>query len=159
MVEVKPLNLTNESTTPTNPLAVTQPAGRQAKKKLVMWLGIVILLGIGSGWGLSLIKQPQGVKQLSRTMENGGTPGSTYGVQDEAAFKDIAEGELTSGGIDGEGSHHLVREGGESQYVYLTSSIIDLDQFTGKKVKVWGQTFEAQTAGWLMDVGRLEILE
>ena len=63
------------------------------------------------------------------------------------------------GGVDGEGSHHLVRPGGESQNVYLTSSIIDLDQFVGRSVKIWGATFEAQQAGWLMDVGRLQVLE
>ncbi|MFH0942647.1 MAG: hypothetical protein V1810_00555 [Candidatus Beckwithbacteria bacterium] len=164
MVEVKPLNLSSETATPTptviKPTAPinSQPVGN-GKKKLVAWLGFIIILGIGSGYGLSKIQQPKGVKELSRTIENGAEPGSTYGVQDEAAFSDTAEGEMTSGGIDGEGSHHLIRDGGESQYVYLTSSIIDLDQFVGKKVKVWGQTFEAQKAGWLMDVGRLEILE
>jgi len=156
MVEVKPLNLSDE---PTATPVVSKPASGKSKKKLIIWLGVVVLLGVGSGYGLSKAKKSTDVTQLSRTAENGGTVGTSYGVQDEAAFKDIAEGEMTSGGIDGEGSHHLVREGGESQYVYLTSSIIDLDQFVGKKVKVWGQTFEAQKAGWLMDVGRLEILE
>lgn len=157
MVEVKPLNLSNEPTVAATTPA-TKPGGSKSKKKLFLWLGVIILLGVGSGYGLSLTKKTTDVTQLSRTVENGGTVGTSYGVQDEAAFKDVAEGEMTSGGIDGEGSHHLVREGGESQYVYLTSSIIDLDQFVGKKVKVWGQTFEAQKAGWLMDVGRLEIL-
>ena len=37
----------------------------------------------------------------------------------------------------------------------LTSVNIDLD----KKVKVWGETNTAQEAGWLMDVGKLELLE
>ena len=171
MVEVKPLDLSNDASTPSKPTNVTPPSigmkqttssdnqlTGKGKKKLVAWLGLIIILGIGTGYGLSLIRQPKGVKELSRTIENGAEPGTSYGVQDETAFSDLAEGEIASGGIDGEGSHHLIREGGESQYVYLTSSIIDLDQFVGKKVKVWGQTFEAQKAGWLMDVGRLEIL-
>ena len=29
----------------------------------------------------------------------------------------------------------------------------------GKKIKVWGQTQTAQYAGWLMDVGRVEVAE
>ena len=27
------------------------------------------------------------------------------------------------------------------------------------KVKVWGETFKGQTAGWLMDVGRVQVVE
>jgi hypothetical protein len=53
----------------------------------------------------------------------------------------------------------LERAGGPSQDVYLTSSTISFDEYVGKKVKVWGETFSAKTAGWLMDVGRLELLE
>jgi len=37
--------------------------------------------------------------------------------------------------------------------------VIDLEKFVGRKVKVWGQTFAAQKAGWLMDVGKLKVLE
>jgi hypothetical protein len=42
--------------------------------------------------------------------------------------------------------------------VYLTSSTVDLSPFVGKKVRVWGQTFTGQKAGWLMDVGLVEVL-
>ena len=31
--------------------------------------------------------------------------------------------------------------------------------YIDKKIKVWGQTQTAQYAGWLMDVGRVEVLE
>ncbi|MDO8269715.1 MAG: hypothetical protein Q7T54_03530, partial [Candidatus Levybacteria bacterium] len=62
------------------------------------------------------------------------------------------------GGIDGEGEYHLERPGGDSQNVYMSSSTVDLAQFTGRKVKVWGQTNSAQKAGWLMDVGKVEVL-
>ena len=81
------------------------------------------------------------------------------GAQDEKTFKDSTEGLLQEGGIDGEGSHHLERPGGPSQTVYLTSSTIALSDYVGKKVKIWGETFAAQKAGWFMDVGRLELLE
>jgi hypothetical protein len=52
-----------------------------------------------------------------------------------------------------------VREGGPSQTAYLVSSVIDLDSYAGKKVKVWGETFAAKKVSWLMDVGKIEILE
>ena len=152
MDEVKPLNLN----------ADFKPQ-KKVKGKTWLWFLVIILLGIGSGYGLFRLKQggiTTPVKFLSRTATSETmTKGTSFGVQDEKNFPDTAEGQLTQGGIDGEGSHHLVREGGESQNVYLTSSIIDLDQFVGQQVKVWGQTFQAQKAGWLMDVGRLEIQE
>lgn len=80
------------------------------------------------------------------------------GSTNTKVFKDSAEGILEKGGIDGEGTHHLVRkEGHPDQNAYLISSVIDLDKFVGKKVKVWGETFKGEKAGWLMDVGKLEI--
>jgi len=46
---------------------------------------------------------------------------------------------IQKGGSDSEGTHQLIRDGGPSQTVYLVSSVVDMDQFVGKKVKVWGQ--------------------
>ena len=90
----------------------------------------------------------------------GGGAGSNSGSSDAPkTAKDQAEGVLKEGGIDGEGAYHLERPGGESQNVYLTSSIIDLSEYIDRKVKVWGETNAAKSAGWLMDVGRLQILE
>ena len=85
------------------------------------------------------------------------TGGKTVGVVDKKTFKDSASGTLRAGGIDGEGSFHLERPGGDSQNVYLTSTTVDLSPFVGKKVTVWGQTYTGNTAGWLMDVGLVEI--
>lgn len=82
----------------------------------------------------------------------------TAGIKDTKTFPDQAEGVLREGGFEGEGSYHLERPGGKSQNAYLTSSTIDLSEFTGQKVKVWGATFRASKAGWLMDVGYLEVL-
>lgn len=82
----------------------------------------------------------------------------TAGTKDEKKFPDTAEGTLKKGGIEGEGNFHIERKGGESQNVYVTSSIVDLSLYVGKKVKVMGQTFEGEKAGWLMDVGYIEIL-
>jgi len=85
--------------------------------------------------------------------------GQVFGSNDEKTFRDHAVGILKRGGIDGEGSHHLVRPGGPSKNVYLTSSVVDLDLFEGAKVEIWGETFGAKKAGWLMDVGRVKVLE
>jgi len=117
--------------------------------------------GIASGYFLSLkqVKNKPAKKAISRNIgDKAITKGMVVGVSDEKTFKDLAEGKLEKGGIDGEGSHHLTRPGGDSQTVYLTSSLIDLDKFVGRKVKIWGETFSAKKAGWLMDVGRLEVL-
>lgn len=85
--------------------------------------------------------------------------GTILGSEDTKTFKDTAEGILKEGGIDGEGAFHLVRTGGESQNVYLTSSLVDLSKLLDRKVKIWGETQKAKVAGWLMDVGRVEVLE
>jgi len=163
---IKPLNLNTEGEKPTavknlGKLETAEPVGKtksQAKKKMISMMLVLVLLGVGSGYGLFKMTQPKSPKKLKTSVEGEVAKGDTFGVMDEKAFRDMAEGKMIAGGIDGEGSHHLEREGGESQNVYLTSSIIDLDQFVDKEVKVWGETFEAQKAGWLMDVGRLEIL-
>jgi hypothetical protein len=84
--------------------------------------------------------------------------GQIFGSPNEDDFKDSAEGYLELGGLDGEGSHRLLREGGVSQTVYLTSSVTDLDKFQGMTVKVWGETFKGQKVGWLMDVGRVKVI-
>ncbi len=82
------------------------------------------------------------------------------GSTDTKTFKDQAEGILEKGGVDGEGTHKLIRNPDDlSQTAYLTSSVINLDDYVGKKVRVWGETFAGQKASWLMDVGRVELLD
>ncbi len=83
------------------------------------------------------------------------------GIKDEAAFKDTAQGkiEINDNKEITEGSYKLLRPGGPSQTAYLTSSVLDLSQFMGKCVQVWGETFAGQEAAWLMDVGRIKILD
>ncbi len=133
--------------------------------KTVLILVLLTLAGIASGWGIAGFRRGgsvipgQGLKSTEEAAQSGVKVGDVVGVQDEATFKDQAEGVLEDGGVNGEGSHHLLRDGGPSQNVYLTSSIVDLNLFTGHKVKVWGETFAAQKAGWLMDVGRVKVLE
>jgi hypothetical protein len=130
--------------------------------RVVFLIFLCVILGVVSGYFLNNRINRQGFSgsQLaSGTNEGALKKGLTVGSEDESTFKDSTEGKLEKGGIDGEGSHHLVRPGGDSQTVYLTSSIIDLDQYAGHQVKIWGETHTAQKAGWFMDVGRLEILD
>lgn len=128
-------------------------------QKLFIFLIIAVIAGGLSGYVLG------GKKAGSVNMVNSGSvnpseisKGAIVGSDDTKTFKDTAVGDLKGGGINGEGQFHLVRPGGDSQNVYLTSSSVDLSQFIGKKIKVWGETQTAQYAGWLMDVGRVEIL-
>lgn len=122
-------------------------------------IGAVAIIAIGVAIGYVLANRPMGATLSAVTGGKIVQSKKVIGSLDEKEFPDTTEGQLEKGGINGEGTHKLIREGGPSQTAYLTSSVIDLDQFVGKKVKVWGKTFAAQKAGWLMDVGRLEILE
>ncbi len=116
---------------------------------------LVALLGIGSGYLASrlLSKGSSSGKQTTQVILGK----KNYGTKNTKLFPDTTEGVIKKGGIDGEGTHHLERKGGPSQNVYLTSSVIDLNQFINKRVKVWGKTYAAEKAGWLMDVGYLEL--
>ncbi len=132
--------------------------------KLIVIGLLVVLVGVGSGYLLSsknILSKPKAGTAINTGGTSGGgiTKGMTVGIADEKTFKDSAEGKLENGGAEDEGSHHLVRPGGDSQNVYLTSSTVDLDRFVGRQVKIWGETFSAKKAGWLMDVGKLQVLD
>lgn len=113
---------------------------------------VLVLLGIGTGYLLSHLNIA-GVESKPSVVKTDKVAGST----DTTTFKDSAMGVIQKDGTDGEGTHQLIRDGGPSQTVTLMSSVIDLDQYAGKKVKVYGQTMAAQKAAWLMDVGRVEL--
>jgi hypothetical protein len=140
------------------PVLKTFPKG-PSKATLMLVLGafLVVLVGVGSGW---LISGRPKISGPSEEAAPGATTSKTEaGIADEATFRDSAEGLLVEGGIEGEGTHHLDRDLGEEKYVYLTSTVIDLESFVGKKVKVWGETIAARKAGWLMDVGKVKVIE
>jgi hypothetical protein len=131
------------------------------KKKTSLRLGsiivvVAIIAGIGTGYFISSSKKPAGYYEADAS--KGIKKGEIYGSKDTSTFKDSAEGVLKEGGLDGEGQYHIERPGGDDQTVYVVSSTIDLGEFEGKKIKVWGATYQGQKAGWLMDVGRVEVL-
>ncbi len=125
-------------------------------KTFFAFIGSAIILGVLAGFIIAFFQK--GTKNNnSSNSSNTVTAAKTAGIADKKTFKDSAEGILREGGIDGEGTYHLERPGGESQNVYLTSTTVDLSPYVGKKVKVWGQTYAGDKAGWLMDVGWVEM--
>jgi len=126
---------------------------KEARVVVIVYI-VLLLLGIGTGYIL-LQKGTAG-----SPLAPAGTPitaNKVVGVQDASTFKDCASGTVEKDGVEGEGTHKLIRDGGPSQTAYLISSIVDLDQYVGLKVKVCGQTLAAKKVSWLMDVGRLEL--
>lgn len=115
----------------------------------------VVILGVTSAWLVS-----SKLMNKSAVAAPGAKVTSTEaGLLDANTKYDNATGDLKDGGIGNEGTHHLERDGGPSHFVYLTSSVIDLSSFTGKKVQVWGQTLASKKAGWLMDVAKIQVVQ
>ena len=126
-------------------------------KKSITIFGLVILVGVISGFIANLVFPSASSTKKQTTSSKQQPVAAKAGIDDKKTFKDSAEGIMKEGGIEGEGSFHLERSGGASQNVYLTSTTVDLSLYIDKKVKVWGETFSAEKAGWLMDVGLIEL--
>lgn len=130
--------------------------------KIILLALTVVLLGIGTGYGLA--KMGSSAPGVETPTTN--TPiesdqievGKVYGSQING-FTDEAAGVIVDGGINGDGTHRLLRPGGESQIVCLTSDVLDIDLFLDHKVTVWGETFNTLKCGWFMNVGRVEVQE
>lgn len=128
-----------------------------AENPMRLILGVTIaavVLGILTGFILSTKNNGSKISSLSV-----GTTVKTA-QQDTRTFRDFAEGTIKARPQPSdseeytEGTHLLVREGAVP--VALTSSVVDLSQYEGKKVKVFGETQKALKEGWLMDVGKVE---
>lgn len=121
-------------------------------KMLLIVIGLSVILGVISGYLLST----KGA--LGNNLSIADTPKTPQA--DTKTFRDFAEGTIkakpqpSDPGEYTEGTHTLEREGAVS--VALTSSVVDLSQYEGKKVKVFGETQKALKEGWLMDVGKVE---
>ncbi len=139
---------------PVHSMETSKGAPDVSTKKIVGILVAFVVGGILTGFVVSKFSAGKTVKTIGGTTTSGTK--TVVGLKDKKAFTDSAEGLLREGGFEGEGSYHLERPGGDSQNVYLTSSAVDLSSYIGKKIKVWGETFTAEKAGWLMDVGLVE---
>lgn len=137
---------------------------KKSKKLLVIISLLAIAAGTATGFGGYKLQNKTSANKKSekepveRIAEGTIQKGETFGINDPDTFKDTATGYLEKGGIEGEGSHQLLREGGPSRTVYLTSSVTDLDKLVGMEIKIWGETNKGQKAAWLMDVGLVEVL-
>lgn len=160
----------SETNTSFQPVIENIPTNTMSKKmnsKVIIPVGafVIILLGIGTGFSLSKAMPNKAEKSTSASMQLPTGEDAVvevnkiYGSENEEAFPDKVIGVLEKGGLDGEGSHRLLREGGPKQTTYLTSSVLVLDPFVGSKVEVWGETYAAQQAAWLLDVGGVKVLE
>lgn len=132
-----------------------------SKKNMVLGLIsiVVVLAGIGTGYLLSGVGKTVDSSMGNSSGKTVVTTKNEAGIADESKFSTNTDGVLEEGGIGGEGTHHLVRGSGPSQYAYLTSSVVDLGAFVGKKVQVWGDTISGKKAGWLIDVGKIKVVE
>jgi len=124
--------------------------------KLVGIALLVILAGILTGGLLSGRLSAKGKSVAAPGVKSTSTEAGSANTE---TFKDTATGTLLAGGIKGEGTFHLERPGGETQTVYMTSTVIDLSTFAGKKVQIWGQTYAGKNTPWLMDVGRVKVVD
>ena len=139
-------------------------APKRAKlAKIIPYLIVVLLVGLGIFTGLvvsSVQKTKAQDKQAKSIEEEELSPQQQESFAQ--TFRDEAEGTVEKNeDLDkyAQGTHKLLRPGGESQTAYLTSSVLDLDEYVGKKVKVFGETFGSSQVGWLMDVGKVEVVE
>ncbi|MCL5675850.1 MAG: hypothetical protein M1120_01855 [Patescibacteria group bacterium] len=141
---------------------IMKPLNSEEKPlKSLPFIGAAVILGVLSGF---LIFSQTSGKSLATVAGNvaGNVATSetkTVGSKDTKTFRDCTSGQLevNDDKVTDEGTHMLVRPGGVSQTVYLTSSVLDLNQFTGKQAEVCGETYKGQKAGWLMDVGRVTL--
>ena len=115
--------------------------------------GAAVLLGVITGYVFS-------TKGGAASTPLGTIGAPTAPQQDTKTFRDFAEGVIKvkpqpkDPGEYTEGTHLLQREGAVP--VALTSSVVDLSKYEGKKVKIFGETQKALKEGWLMDVGKVE---
>ncbi len=142
--EAKAVKLTKNFISDTNP------------SRLLLTVVIVsVVLGVLTGYILSNKRSGGGMVSSGLI----GTPAKNA-QSDTRTFKDFAEGVIkvrpqpSDPGEYIEGTHFLERQSGVP--VALTSSVVDLSKYEGKKVKVFGETQKALKEGWLMDVGKVE---
>ncbi len=137
----------------------------ETKNKFFWMVVLVFILGLVSGWGVfrfttgkevSFDESGRKIAQLAQGEKV--KKGESYGLKD-SVFVDSATGVVEKNTEGGDGTHKLLREGGESQTAFLTSSVVDLELFISHKVEIWGQTFSSEKVGWLMDVGQVKVLE
>jgi hypothetical protein len=127
-----------------------------------IFVGVLIAAVVLGGLAGYLLSASNKRVALTPTGNNGnsGKPATSAGA-DNQTFRDFADGTIQKRPAPKnsdeyvEGTHLLVRV--NAVPVALTSSVVDLSAYEGKKVKVFGETQKAIKEGWLMDVGKVEV--
>jgi hypothetical protein len=133
---------------------------KSTAKPYLLILGFVFIVILGTVAGYMMSRSSASTVAGTSTFEEKAVKTSNEaGLKKYENHDKPAVGVLEAGGLNGEGTHKLIRDGGPSQTVYLVSSVIDLNEYVGKKIEVRGDTMKATKAPWLMDVGYLKILE
>jgi len=166
------MNIPNLSTNDIQNNPIPENYTQSSPKNYFAWsiVFFLIIIGIVSGFWFSRFLPQNKNSGQSGFLNSGANSASiaenkediqvnkVYGNL-EKNFKDSATGVVRSGGVNGEGTHTLEREGGISQNATLTSSALDLDLFVGRKVDIKGETNSSTKAGWFLDVGSIKVLE
>lgn len=124
--------------------------------KILLVISAVSIVLLGAGLGLLVSR-----KNLSRV--EGMSTQQLAKTDKQAGLKDCkgdrATGTLEKTSGKEQGTHKLIRDGGPSQTVYMVSSVVDLDEYVGKKMEVCGDTQKLQGVSWFMDVAQIKIVE
>ena len=124
--------------------------------KILLVISAVSIILLGSGLGLLISR-----KNLSKV--EGASTEQLQKTDKQAGLKDCkgdqATGTLEKTSGKEQGTHKLIRDGGPSQTVYTVSSVVDLDEYVGKKMEVCGDTQKLQGVSWFMDVAQIKIVE
>lgn len=143
-------------TTPLKPV----PKKSELLRKFLPAILIVVIVTAGIFSGLIFSSRKKNVTQQTKAAINEQNLTPVQKQSFTQTFRDSAEGTVQKNDqMDkyAQGPYKLIRPGGDSQTAYLTSSVLDLGQYVGKKVKVFGETFGSSQVGWLMDVGKVEV--
>lgn len=142
-----------------------EPSNSSSLSLPIVTIIVFVALAIGfwlsrttAGSNSSSVSSNQLVQSTDNLSADKVVVGKVYGSTD-SKFSDSATGVIQKGGINGEGTHTLVRDGGPTQSAALTSSVVDLDLFIDKKVEIKGQTNSSRKAGWLLDVGSVKVIQ
>lgn len=129
-----------------------------SRSKLVVGAVMIVLMGSVVGYGLSRSKITKASKEGN--ISPGQIKTSTEaGYQDTKLFESIVTGVIKKGGLQGDGTHSLIQDSNPKNPAALLSSVVDLDEYIDKHVQVWGRSQKGLKAAWLLEVGRVKILE
>ena len=158
MEEIKFQSTETQTQSPA-PLRVVPDKTKLSKILPYFVVAVIVALGIGTGLVTSSVQKAKAQNHQAVSLaEEELTPEQQQSFAQ--TFRDEAEGIIEKNDdfdTYAQGPWKLIRTGGESQTAYLTSSVMDLDEYIGKKVKVYGETFGSGQVSWLMDVGKVEV--